>query len=149
MKSIDLSRLAKAEVEDWVMLLPNFIKLLGGLVLDPRVSWRRKAVLLGVIAYVISPIDALPDVIPGIGQLDDLALIALALRAMLTEVDESVVAAHWGGNRDLLDVIQAVVERATQWLPQDVLAWIGETSGQQTVDSQAYVPPSDQGDSPL
>jgi uncharacterized membrane protein YkvA (DUF1232 family) len=137
LREIDFSRLARAEVDDWAKLLPSLIKLVGRLVLDPRVPRRNKAVLLGVSAYVLSPIDIIPDSIKLFGQLDDLAMVALALRAILTEVDERVVLSHWDGNRDLLELVQAIIERSTQWLPEEVLAWLQEKGAPGTVDGQA------------
>lgn len=45
---------------------------------DPAVPWTAKAAALGSILYLILPLDIIPDVIPGIGWLDDLAVIPLA-----------------------------------------------------------------------
>jgi uncharacterized membrane protein YkvA (DUF1232 family) len=50
----------------------------------------RKAILiLGCILYVISPIDILPDFIPG-GQLDDLAAIVLTVRSLFSKKETKV-----------------------------------------------------------
>jgi uncharacterized membrane protein YkvA (DUF1232 family) len=45
----------------------------------PRTPWWSKAVALATIVYVLSPIDLIPDAMPFIGQLDDLALLALGM----------------------------------------------------------------------
>lgn len=45
---------------------------------------RKIALILGCLLYVLSPIDLMPDFIPGIGQLDDLGAIALTIRSLLT-----------------------------------------------------------------
>lgn len=46
----------------------------------------RKIVLaLGCLLYVLSPIDLLPDFIPGIGQLDDLGAIVLTVRSLFSK----------------------------------------------------------------
>ncbi len=51
---------------------------------DPRVSKLTKLAIPGLaIAYVLLPIDLLPDFIPGLGQLDDLALIALGIKMFI------------------------------------------------------------------
>lgn len=58
---------------------PMYGRLLWALVLDPRVPASRKA-LLGVAAvYVISPIDLIPDRVPILGALDDVAVIVIAV----------------------------------------------------------------------
>lgn len=46
---------------------------------EPRVPMVLKAVPLSALLYVISPIDFVPDFIPGLGQLDDLGIILAAL----------------------------------------------------------------------
>jgi uncharacterized membrane protein YkvA (DUF1232 family) len=48
---------------------------------DPRVSRATKFLIPGIaVAYLLLPIDILPDFIPVLGQLDDLAVIALAIK---------------------------------------------------------------------
>jgi uncharacterized membrane protein YkvA (DUF1232 family) len=47
---------------------------------DPRVSWHRKAIVVGALIYFISPIDAIPDITPLIGYLDDLGVITAVLK---------------------------------------------------------------------
>lgn len=45
---------------------------------DPAVPWTAKAVSLASLVYLILPVDVIPDFIPAIGMLDDLAAIPLA-----------------------------------------------------------------------
>src|SRR5215813_3625916 len=61
-------------------LIPNFLKLLYRLFKDPRAPLAEKALLAGTIIYVVSPLDLIPDMIPFIGQVDDLYLAALVGR---------------------------------------------------------------------
>ena len=49
------------------------------LVREPRVPMLLKVVPVLAILYVVSPIDFVPDFIPGLGQLDDLGIILAAL----------------------------------------------------------------------
>jgi uncharacterized membrane protein YkvA (DUF1232 family) len=58
---------------------------------DPRVPWYAKAFLVFVIAYALSPIDLIPDVIPIVGYLDDLLLLPLAIYLALKMVPENVL----------------------------------------------------------
>jgi uncharacterized membrane protein YkvA (DUF1232 family) len=46
---------------------------------DPRTPWPVKLLAAGVVAYALSPLDLIPDPIPVLGQLDDLALVPLGL----------------------------------------------------------------------
>ena len=46
---------------------------------DPRTPWYAKAFVACVVAYALSPIDLIPDVIPILGYLDDLILVPLGI----------------------------------------------------------------------
>lgn len=50
--------------------------------LDENVQWYRKMIIVGALAYFISPIDAIPDLTPLIGYLDDLGVIAAVVKFM-------------------------------------------------------------------
>jgi len=50
---------------------------------DPRTSWWLRIFALLVAAYVLSPIDLIPDFIPVVGYLDDVILVPLAIRLLL------------------------------------------------------------------
>ncbi|MDD3890669.1 MAG: DUF1232 domain-containing protein, partial [Syntrophomonadaceae bacterium] len=63
-----------------VLLIPNFVKLLYRMAGDKRVSALEKAILLGAVVYIFSPLDLLPDFIPVLGQVDDILLVALVLK---------------------------------------------------------------------
>jgi uncharacterized membrane protein YkvA (DUF1232 family) len=77
-------------VPDCVIL---FRRLLG----DRRVSGWRKALLAGLVLYLASPIDLVPDFIPVAGQLDDAILVALTLRVVLRAGGPALIREHWPG----------------------------------------------------
>jgi uncharacterized membrane protein YkvA (DUF1232 family) len=74
--------------------LPHFVQLYWRLLRDPRVSAWPKALLLLGILYVLSPIDIIPDVIPFIGEVDDLLLLILACRLFMYLCPPEVVRDH-------------------------------------------------------
>ena len=47
--------------------------------LDPRTPLYLKAMMIAVVAYLISPIDLIPDIIPLLGLVDDVALVIIAV----------------------------------------------------------------------
>jgi uncharacterized membrane protein YkvA (DUF1232 family) len=55
------------------------ILALKELILDPNAAKWAKAIAIGALIYVISPIDAIPDIIPVFGLTDDVAIVALAV----------------------------------------------------------------------
>ncbi len=68
--------------------LPRYARLSWGLAGEPRLSRSRRAALLGAAAYLVSPVDLVPGIVPVVGQVDDIAIALLALRAALRALDE-------------------------------------------------------------
>jgi uncharacterized membrane protein YkvA (DUF1232 family) len=99
--------------------IPNYLRLLGGLFTDRRVSSVDKVLVGAAIAYVLSPIDLIPDVVPFLGQVDDVFLVTTALQRLITNAGRHVLLAHWRGERDELSElnIERVVAAATFFLP--------------------------------
>ena len=60
-------------------LLPDVVRLIKGLASDPDVPRLVRIELVLVLAFMASPIDLIPDVIPVIGMADDVILVALVL----------------------------------------------------------------------
>jgi uncharacterized membrane protein YkvA (DUF1232 family) len=87
-------------------VLPHLLRLLGGLLRDRRVSWLHKGLLAGVLVYVVSPLDLIPDVFGVLGWTDDLFLIGLAVRQLVLGAGEEVVESHWTGSRGTLRSLQ-------------------------------------------
>jgi uncharacterized membrane protein YkvA (DUF1232 family) len=77
-----------------VARVPRYVKLGWLLMNEPTVSGRGKAALGGGLAYAISPIDPVPGFIPVIGQLDDLAVLLLAVRLALKSAPTEVADRH-------------------------------------------------------
>lgn len=74
--------------------LPANLRLFSRLVVDRRVSLFAKLILAAGVIYVITPLDFLDDFFPVVGQLDDLALLALACRIFLALCPKPVVEEH-------------------------------------------------------
>jgi uncharacterized membrane protein YkvA (DUF1232 family) len=62
---------------------------------DARIPARDKAVLLALVALVISPIDIIPDFIPILGQLDDLVMLVVILDYVFNRIPEEVLVSHF------------------------------------------------------
>lgn len=88
-------------------------RLLWRVARDPRVPWPAKLVAGGALAYVVSPIDVIPDVIPVLGQMDDLFLLVRALRYLAGEAGYDVLHEHWAGSEDgfALLLVMAGIQR--------------------------------------
>ena len=66
-----------------VRRMPRYARLAWALARDPRLSRARRAAVLAGAAYLVSPIDLVPGIIPVVGQLDDLAVALTAIRFAL------------------------------------------------------------------
>ena len=66
------------------------------LLLDPQVSLLAKLVPMAVLAYVIMPFDLIPDVVPVLGQLDDVAVILIGIRLFIALCPPARVRWHRG-----------------------------------------------------
>ncbi len=102
---------------NYISMLPKFLKLLINLLKDPRVSTTDKAILGATIAYVLDPVDLVPDWIPFVGLVDDVYLVALALLRLLLRTDQQVLSDHWTGKEDMIPFLKKVADLAMIFLP--------------------------------
>ena len=91
------------------LLVPNLVRMFGGLLRDPRVPLRAKIVVGIASLWLASPIDLIPDFVPIAGQLDDAIVAALALRFILRTTDGAVVRQHWHGDPATLERVLRMV----------------------------------------
>jgi len=99
----------RSGLRDLLLLLPDLTVLLLRLLRDPRVPATAKLIGAAGIAYILSPLDLLPEVVLGpLGLIDDLIVVSGALSRMLNHVHPDVVRAHWSGKGDALEVVQRV-----------------------------------------
>src|SRR5690349_16992186 len=81
---------AKRTVLHYIRQLPNFLRLLFGLITDRRVAIVDKLLVAGAIAYIVTPIDLIPDFIPFFGEVDDLFLLVLALQHLVDNAGRQI-----------------------------------------------------------
>lgn len=115
----------QTKLKEYALLVPNLAKLLWRLTRDPRVPARSKATLVILMGYVVSPIDIIPDFVPGVGQLDELVIAAFVLDQMLNRVPTEVVREHWDGDQDILEIVQEILDISTAFVP----AWLKKRFG--------------------
>src|SRR5688572_6979232 len=87
---------------EYVADLPRFLRMLWGLITDARVAFVDKLLVAGAIAYIVAPIDLIPDFIPFLGEVDDVFLLVLALRRLMENAGRAVLLAHWTGDQNEL-----------------------------------------------
>ncbi|NGQ95367.1 DUF1232 domain-containing protein [Brevibacillus sp. SYP-B805] len=110
------------KIASYVLLAPDLFVVLARLMLDKRVPMQAKAIAGAAVAYFITPLDFIPEVVTGaFGLLDDVVLAVYALRRILVDVDERIVREHWSGDEDLLGAITRVVKAADDLLGKKIL----------------------------
>lgn len=77
-----------------------------------NVSTANKAIIIGALGYLISPLDVVPDAIPIVGLGDDLAVMLYVLKKVYTEVDP--------------EIISRAKEKLSNWFDEDEINEIGD-----------------------
>lgn len=113
---------AKRTVMYYVKQFPAYLRLLGGLLTDRRVNAMDKLLVAGAMAYIVMPLDIIPDFIPFLGEVDDLYLLLFALQRLVANAGRNVLYAHWTGSvEDLKDLnLQAAISAAAFFLPRRI-----------------------------
>ena len=89
--------------KDLATVLPACATTMRRLRKDPRVPRKVKVVLAFALLWVISPIDLIPEFLPVIGPLDDVVVVALALRYALRHVPAAALLETWPADRRILE----------------------------------------------
>jgi uncharacterized membrane protein YkvA (DUF1232 family) len=96
-------RLPPGVLRDLAAFIPDCVTTVRRLRKDPRVPRRARIAIIIAGIWVASPIDLIPEFIPVIGPLDDIVVVALALRYAGRQVPREVLMAAWPGEPRLLE----------------------------------------------
>jgi uncharacterized membrane protein YkvA (DUF1232 family) len=109
---------------EYLFMLPDFFILVCRLAVDKRVLMKHKLFVSGIIAYLVLPLDIIPDFIPVIGYVDDLVLVVLGLNLILNEIDEKALKDNWSGEGDVLHQMQKITAAADNFLDKNLISRI-------------------------
>ena len=104
---------------NFVIAAPDMFHLMCKLIIDTRVPVKSKFMVAGAITYFVSPIDILPDVVPGLGWVDDVFIAAKVINHLLDSVDKEFVLEHWAGDENVFNVIKHILELTEQVLDKE------------------------------
>lgn len=110
-------------------VLPDLLRLAYRLMRDPRVPVRRRMLAGVALGYVVLPFDVIPDAIPGLGQADDVVVVAVALRLLMDGAGAEVVAEHWDGSAATLELVDTVVLWGANLVPGRLRRTLGRLMG--------------------
>ena len=100
---------------DYLLAAPDLFHLLCKLAVDKEVPAIEKAKLAAAIVYFISPVDFLPEALTGpLGYIDDVAMAAFVLNSLINKTNPEIVRRHWAGDKDILDLIQQILQVADE-----------------------------------
>ena len=109
-----VSRHTDAEAASVFLFVPDLLALIVRLARDRRVPFILKGQLLLAAAYVLSPVDLMPEGLLGvIGLSDDAGLMVLVLMWIkgVASIDRQVLRENWSGHGDVIEVIDNLHQR--------------------------------------
>jgi uncharacterized membrane protein YkvA (DUF1232 family) len=95
----------RAALIELARLVPLCLALLRDLIRDPAVPRRAKIAPALAVAYLLVPIDLVPDFVPVLGHLDDALIIGWAIRHLVAAAGRDRLHDHWKGDPATLDRI--------------------------------------------
>jgi uncharacterized membrane protein YkvA (DUF1232 family) len=113
-------RLPPGTARDLAAFIPDCVTTVRRLRKDPRVPRRAKVAVLFAGLWVASPIDLIPEFLPVIGPLDDVVVVALALRYAGRQVPREVLLAAWPGEPRLIERLLGPAKRTGEITPPEV-----------------------------
>jgi uncharacterized membrane protein YkvA (DUF1232 family) len=90
---------------DALRLLPDVVRLVRRLAADRSLPRAVRTRLWLLLAYLLSPIDLVPDFLPVIGYADDVVVVAWALRSVVRRAGSAALERHWPGQPAGLTVV--------------------------------------------
>jgi uncharacterized membrane protein YkvA (DUF1232 family) len=86
-------------------LLPDLVRLVRRLAADRSLPRGVRVRLWLLLAYLLMPIDLVPDFVPVLGYADDAVVVALALRSVVRRAGAGALTRHWPGDPAGLEVV--------------------------------------------
>jgi uncharacterized membrane protein YkvA (DUF1232 family) len=93
-----LARPADLTAREAVRLLPDLVRLVRRLAADRSLARGVRVRLWLLLAYLLSPLDLVPDFLPVIGWADDVVVVAWALRSVVRRAGRDALDRHWPGS---------------------------------------------------
>jgi uncharacterized membrane protein YkvA (DUF1232 family) len=99
--------------------LPDVLRLLRGLVTDRSVPLDVRIILVALIAWIVSPIDLIPEFVPVLGPLDDVMVAVAALRYVRHRVGIEGLRARWRGSDAGFAVLTRIIGAGGEGSPRE------------------------------
>jgi uncharacterized membrane protein YkvA (DUF1232 family) len=90
------------KVFEYALMIPDIITLMYRLFKDKRVKLDIKIRVAAILAYLASPIDIMPDFIPMVGKVDDVAIAFFGLNSIINDIPEEIILQNWQGKDNII-----------------------------------------------
>jgi uncharacterized membrane protein YkvA (DUF1232 family) len=90
-------------------IVPDLLWLVRDLIADSSTPLGARAALIGLLAWLVSPIDIVPEFIPVLGPLDDVVVAVLVLRYVRRRIGEEQMRGRWRGTPEGFDLLRSII----------------------------------------
>jgi uncharacterized membrane protein YkvA (DUF1232 family) len=94
-----------------VRIVPDVLRLVRELLSDRTVPFGVRLALVGLLAWLLNPIDLIPEFIPVLGPLDDVVVAVLVLRYVRRRLGDEELQSRWPGTADGYSLLSGVLGR--------------------------------------
>ena len=96
-------------VRELLGLVPDVVRLLRSVITDSTAPLDVRLILVGLLAWILSPVDLIPEFIPVLGPLDDIVVAVVALRYVRRRLGVANLSRRWSGSAEGFDVLIRVM----------------------------------------
>ncbi|MGD8684263.1 MAG: DUF1232 domain-containing protein [Chloroflexota bacterium] len=104
-----LLRPRDARLGDLLRVVPDIVRLCRDLLASPDTAWGVRLAIVGLLVWLLSPIDLIPEFIPVLGPLDDVVVAVLVLRYVQARVGIDQLRACWRGTPEGFELLRSVM----------------------------------------
>jgi len=96
-------------LRDLARVVPDVLRLVRDLIADRTVPLRVRVILVGLLVWLISPIDLIPDFVPVVGPVDDLIVTVVVLSYVRRRLGDQELRLRWRGSEEAYQLLGAVL----------------------------------------
>ncbi|MGI8998340.1 MAG: YkvA family protein [Candidatus Limnocylindria bacterium] len=98
-----------ARLSDAIRLVPDLLRMIRGLIADGGVPLGVRASLVALLAWLLNPIDLVPEFIPVLGPLDDVVVAVLVLRYVRRRLGDDELRRRWPGSPEGFELLSGII----------------------------------------
>jgi uncharacterized membrane protein YkvA (DUF1232 family) len=96
-------------LRELLVLVPDLLRLVRDLIADRSTPFAVRVALVGLLAWLVSPIDLIPEFVPVLGPLDDVVVAVLVLRFVRRRLGDAELRRRWRGTPQGYDLVSRII----------------------------------------